>query len=128
MNFIISYGVYPFDLMVSIGEDTETVKKRLSKTNLSRLDIEQTDVYEIVGKGRTVMFSNGATLLRLPHLPETPFEFGVLSHEIFHCVHFLFEKIGIKLSMDSDEAFAYMVGYITSEIFHRAKLTIPCNP
>ncbi len=57
---------------------------------------------------------------RLRRMPDTPVEFGYLQHEIFHYVTFLLDRLGITFCLEtSDEAFAYLVGYITTEIYKK---------
>ena len=41
----------------------------------------------------------------------------MLHLEIFHCVIFIFDKIGIKLSYKTDEIYAYLIQYITKQIY-----------
>jgi hypothetical protein len=81
---------------------------------------EGIEVYSVNGKsGRTVMFKSGHFLIRMPVVPSTCGEYGTLAHEIFHCVEFLMERIGMRLTVDSDEAYAYLIGYLTTEIYKR---------
>lgn len=41
---------------------------------------------------------------------------GIIAHEAFHAATFILCPIDIKLSWESDEAFAYLIGYIVNEI------------
>lgn len=43
-------------------------------------------------------------------------------HECFHAISYTLRSRGIKLTDDSDEAFAYAIGFLTSEIFDNLKL------
>ena len=45
-------------------------------------------------------------------------DYGVLSHEIFHVIDMNLRSKGITLSDDSDEVYAYHMGYFTREIYH----------
>lgn len=56
------------------------------------------------------------SLLWLPKLPITIMEYGTLVHEIEHYVFYLFDHIGMEHTEASDEAYAYMLGYIFREI------------
>lgn len=42
---------------------------------------------------------------------------GTLSHEIFHIVEMMFDRIGIPLSIDTSEAYAYAIEYVTKRIY-----------
>ena len=61
----------------------------------------------------THKLSTGAILIRFKDDIDNP---GIIAHEAFHAVIFLFEKIGIKFSYDSEEAYAYLIEYLTNEI------------
>ena len=118
MNFIINLEVYPFDVMVSIGETDEAVVKHLVKKGVPLTECNK-HLIEINGKGRSLMFPTGQSLLRLPKKPETNFEMAVLQHEIFHIVQFVMHKVGITLSDDSDEAYAYLIQFLTLKIYNK---------
>jgi hypothetical protein len=71
-------------------------------------------------RGRTWHnITGGQTIIRIPKKPETPQEIGTLSHEIFHGVDFIFRRIGISLSDNSNEAYAYLIGYVTEQFFNK---------
>ncbi len=120
LNFIISLEVYPFQLMVSMGETDEDLHKKLNRYNLDETDIENTLFPSAATAGRFVQFSCGAYLIRKRVIPSTPKDFGNLQHEIFHVVATLMERIGQKLIVQtSDESYAYLVGFITEKIYSK---------
>lgn len=119
LNHIIELVVYPYDVMVSFGQTDEELKEVLSTYKLDEHDIDKAmfGSNETV-QGRAVAFSNNASLIRLRHYPVTSKDYGNLAHEIFHCATFVMERVGIKFDLNvSDEAYAYLVGYLTKEIY-----------
>ena len=125
LNFIVPLIVYPFDIMVSFGETNEEIDKHLSKYNLTAGDVQLATFTSETVQGRSVMFSSNQSLIRLRHLPKEPKHFGDLQHEIFHCVSFIMWKIGMPLEIQkSDEAYAYLVGYVTNEIYKKLKIKV----
>lgn len=119
-NFIIPLVVYPFDVMISIGETNEDIDKRFKKYNLTAEDISLATFTSHTVQGRTVMFSSNQTLIRLRNFPKSPVDYGNLQHEIFHAVTFVMDRIGMVLKVEeSDEAYAYLIGYLTREIYKR---------
>jgi hypothetical protein len=71
-------------------------------------------------QGRAVIFECGATIIRLWNYPTYPEDFGSLAHEIFHAVSFVMYKIGQTLEIRvSDESYAYLIGYLTKEIYKK---------
>jgi hypothetical protein len=122
LNFILPLKIYPFDILVSFGETNEQIDKVLNKYNLTEDDVNLATITSRTVQGRTVMFSTNQTMIRLKKYPVTPTDYGDLQHEIFHAVTFVLDRIGMKLVvLESDEAYAYMVGYITTEIYKRIK-------
>ena len=119
-NFIIPLVVYPFDVMVSIGQTDQELKKILKKHGVNTKS--GLWKYGKNGVGRAVVFETNQTLIRLPRVPKTPKELGSLNHEIFHAVTFIMHRIGMKLIVcKSDEAYAYLIGYLTEQILIRIK-------
>lgn len=114
INFIISYVIYPFDCMFSFGETDDQLFKLLRKKGIS--DPEECKIH---GNARCVMFAGGQTVVRLKSIPKMPHEFGWLQHEIFHAVEFLLNRIGVELCRQSDEAYCYLIEYLTKEVYKR---------
>ena len=113
-GFIIEYQIYPFALYVSFGQEDAEVVKQLKKQG-----VRTPDDFKVLGNGRCIMYSEGATMIRMHTIPKSPSAYGILQHEIFHAVDFLFNRIGIKLDESSNEAYAYLIEYLTKEIYKR---------
>jgi hypothetical protein len=110
--FVVPHAGYPFDVMVAIGATDEEVFRALDKKLADPLTAEQRDLLVMRGRGRTVMLLPcGQAVLRLVDT-----EPGTLAHEVFHVVHYLMDHVGIRLSFDSHEAFAYAIGNLTARI------------
>lgn len=117
-NFIIPLVVYPFDVMLSIAETDGQLKNRLYNLGISELDINLSMFESDTTKGRAIMFDTNQTLIRLRNYPNTSADYGVLHHEVFHCVSFIMEKVGMKFKIGvSDEAYSYLIQYLTTEIY-----------
>ena len=121
--FIIKLGVYPFDVMVSIDETDETILKRLIKYGITKEESgELLNLAETV-RGRCVMLPSNQTVIRLKTLPKKYDMMSVISHEVFHATSFILSKIGMKMELFvSDEAYAYMIGFLTTKIYKKLKI------
>jgi hypothetical protein len=42
---------------------------------------------------------------------------GVIAHEVMHAVHEILTTIGMKLSNDSEEAYAYLTGWLIDKVY-----------
>jgi len=126
LNFVIPLVIYPFDIMVSIGETDEAFQKALRRhmpPNCLR-DLETDPGILNLGNttdGRTVNFPTGhQTVIRLKHYPDVVRWQGILSHEIFHACSFILWRMGIPLEIEkTDEIYAYTIDYVTTEIYKR---------
>lgn len=113
-------------ILFSIGESDKSFKEYVVSVLPDDYYIDFKDD-EICGfteshRGRTWHhLIGGQTIVRLPKRPVTPVEFGTLSHEIFHAVDYIFRRIGMKLGADSDEAYAYLIGYVTEQFWKEIK-------
>lgn len=120
LNFIVPLVVYPFDVMVSVGETNEQIDKHFKKYNLTAEDVSLATITSPTVKGRTVMLSTNQTLIRITEMPKTSRDYANLQHEIFHAVTFVMDRIGMKLVlMESDEAYAYLISYLTEKIYQK---------
>lgn len=114
--FIIPLVVYPFDVMVSIGEEDKILQNRLKRMGV---DLEGESLERLPNQeGRCVMFKSNQTLIRLYKKPVSNIDYGYLQHEIFHAVDFILMRVGVKLCYKSCEAYAYLVQYLTTQIYN----------
>jgi hypothetical protein len=122
LNFIIHYQLYPFDVMISLGESDAILFPKLKK-HLPESDWPEIEDMKLkpTGRGRMVMFSSGATAIRIRDYPVSAEHFGHLQHEIFHAVEFLMERIGVKHSYECGETYAYAIQYLTEKIYEKLK-------
>lgn len=114
--FIIDLVIYPFDLMISIGETDDQLIKRFKKLNI---EFDDELKFEENGRGRTGLLESGQGIIRLKKHPRTNEDYGTLQHEIFHYVQFLMDRFKMPLNMDTCEAYAYLIGYLTTEIYKK---------
>lgn len=115
---LIKNSIYPYDILVSVSTYNELIKyiEKDRKYVLSEVEKEK---LEMDGVGRTVMLRGGQTIIRLESAKTSlGIDIADLTHEIEHAVFFIFERIGIKHSIDSDEAFAYYQAYIMREVLN----------
>lgn len=111
--FVVSWQIFPFDVLVCLGNPKKEILKWINRTKY-KLSEGEVEAITITGMGRTIILRGGQTILWLKNYPKAGS--GTLAHEIFHAVEMVTDRMGIKLSQDSDETFAYMVQYLTNEI------------
>ncbi len=119
-GFVVNLQVYPFDILVWFGS-TDSMGKWLKKY-LAKEDVEALLSHEF-RKGKCAMLPTGQTVLWLPRVPQDAGDMATLSHEIFHAVCFILDKIGMRLDDSSEEAYAYLIQYVSKQIYQK----IPFN-
>ena len=102
--------------MLFVVGTKEELKSSLEK-HLNKEDAE--DAYNVmvsdiddITLGRSAYLNSGQTALWVSN----PGDKGTLAHEIFHIACYITEKVGISLCHESDEAYAYLIGYITNKV------------
>ena len=115
---IIDYRVYPFEVLVSFHDTFQELESVL-KNKLPGDIHDGIDLFKTTNLAKTVMLSNGTTCIWFtPKLRKGGlWSHGVISHEVFHAVDMLLTKIGMTLTNESDEAYAYLIQYLTNEIY-----------
>jgi hypothetical protein len=121
-NFTMMVPIYPVDLMVSVAETDDQLVKAVNKWLSEESD--KVILTEAIRNTRMephgiVYELDGAVILRMYKLIKTPEDHGYLAHEIFHVVEKLAFHIGLKHCEKSSEAFAYLISYLTTEIYKK---------
>lgn len=47
------------------------------------------------------------------------YDISCIAHEAFHLTYSILTQVGVKLTKESEEAFAYLISYLTNEIAER---------
>jgi hypothetical protein len=108
---VIPIDVYGHDIVVSIGQSDEDLYEEI-KENISKkkFDKKMTNQKSIA---TTFKLKTGCILIRFKDDIDNP---GIVAHEAFHAIVYLFEKIGIEYAYESEEAYAYSLEYLTNQI------------
>jgi hypothetical protein len=108
---VIPLEVFGHDIIVSIGQSDEDLYEEI-KENISKkkFDKKMTNQKSIA---TTFKLKTGCILIRFKDDINDP---GIVAHEAFHAIVYLFEKIGIDFAYESEEAYAYTLEYLTNQI------------
>lgn len=124
INIIIPLHIYPFDIMVSINEDYDKFAKAVIKKWGKKIldNFKKQETLLTPGAGITALFtseSQRACMIKIDGFANTAQCRGTLTHEIFHVAEFVLRTCGLKVSKNSHEAYAYLIGYITEKIYEK---------
>ncbi len=113
---LIKRTIFPFDILFIVAPDKEVFRYIERKKNYT-LNDEEREKLIIRGTGRTVRLRGGQVVMRLvPAKTKIGIDLSDLVHEISHAVFFVLDHVGVKITDDSDEVFAYYQAYVIREI------------
>lgn len=113
---LIHLDVFYRDLLVVWGCWKDTREALLVFHDEERVS-EIMDGFETWSKGRTVYSQEHNSFFAwIPEKPKTAQDIGFLIHELFHSTYAVMLNIGIPLSDDTEEAYAYTMGYLTEKV------------
>ena len=117
-NFKIEPTIYPYPIYVSYKD-----KKGLFELfKNDHKEITQKEIDSITNAlkgeylGKAVELQSGTMILFFNTKNSS-----TIAHEVFHTVYAIFKNVHIPLSNDSEEAWAYYIGYLTQEILTKFK-------
>jgi hypothetical protein len=110
---VIPLEVYGHDVVVSIGQTDEDLYEQI-KENISKKDFKK-HMAKQTAIATTHKLRTGGILIRFSDNIDNP---GIVAHEAFHAIVFLFKKIGISFCYESEEAYAYTLEYLTNQILN----------
>lgn len=115
--FLIKRETFDFDVLVCLGTERKDIINFANKRFKSAFTSDDLEKLEMRGCGLTVQLYSKAFVLWLKKFPTTLKDFGYLTHEIFHTSDLMLRQAGMVLSDDSDEAWAYQIGWLTKKIY-----------
>lgn len=122
-HFVVNCDTYPFDIFCFFGPSTEKFNKTLGKyLKAGIIDKDEHDHiinYDLTNttEGSFVMSPTSFCVLYCKNLPDSIENLAILNHEIYHIVTEILTKVGIVLTRESTEAFAYLTQYLSEEIY-----------
>lgn len=112
---VISIDIYNIDILFVVSSKEEL--KQVIRKHLDKKEAE--DAYNVMIRnigdntlGRSASLNSGQIVLWVKNADDK----GTIAHEIFHIACYIMERSGISLCHESDEAYAYLIGYITNKV------------
>jgi hypothetical protein len=119
MQFVISLPVYLTEIMVSVDQQEDELKDFLKEQGIT--------TEKDHGKGSVAITTSFGSWKHLIRIQTKKLDRcfltleSVIAHEAFHATTFIMKACGIGFCNKSDEAFAYLLGYIVGEIHKKIK-------
>lgn len=105
------------DVLVKLGICSKDYSKKLSVPIVE--DIKQQT------SATTIYYSEyGITVIKIYDKNLNTFEFlGIIAHEIYHAVSFILNNAGMVYNDSSEEAYSYLMEYLTTEFYKNVSST-----
>lgn len=102
-------------LWIVWGESESSLRHALHKE-----DDDYVPAYKMdsTTEAMAVTTPKGHVVLRFKEEPMDP---GIISHECFHAAFGILDRIGVRLSDDSEEALAYLLDWIVTQVYEAKK-------
>lgn len=112
---MIDTVIYPIQVMFSLNQKKKDLDVDVKKFFGSKFVSERYRCYNRGG----ITYYDGAKVYIVIRNPKTNYDLAnSIAHEVQHCVRFILEtKCGMPMTKDNDEAYAYLAGYITEQIY-----------
>lgn len=112
---MIDVPIYRADICFSLCQTEEEIKLLLKKFTFKNKDFEIGDL------GRAIRLDDaGPYLIWVKNYPSTITDLTVLLHEIHHITNMILWDRGLELTKDSEEAFTYLLEFITKEALQKS--------
>lgn len=116
--FKVTVDIYPLVLAVIVNATNEESYKTLVKLNVDEKCARAMDLSDTEA-GKANIFDRSLGVIRITRKLNTPEFHATLNHELFHIVIEFLKDMGIILDDNSEEAYAYLIGYLTTEIYKK---------
>jgi hypothetical protein len=112
----ISIPLYRTYTFIVINMSDEELEEKLEQFIPSKKEIKEIVKDSRVDKGYQAMtaYADGYSIVRYNHIKDIQ-DLNIIAHESFHVTCCIMRYVDIPLSEDSEEAFAYLLGYITEQ-------------
>jgi hypothetical protein len=115
--FIIEVPVWNIDFYCSVGQTDKEFEKSLKKvvSNSAPVHWEMPDRCA----AKVILDTHGDPFCIRLRSTKSVFNKGSVTHEVVHAVSRILRNRGVVLCDESEEAFTFLAGYITREIYKR---------
>lgn len=112
-KFNFELGIFPQRLYVYIGDDMELIEKAIVRDSGET----QKAVHKQVRGGYAgLTFTYKGGFIGIIFREGFQLNLGIVAHESFHAVEYLYQRVGIPYCEHTSESYAYMLEFIVNKI------------
>lgn len=121
MEILIQIPIYKTALLIYFGDRDgllKAVKKHGGKAQRKEIEAMLPDESEVTD-GSTYLTKDRSVTIHLPSTPTTPRDVAVLNHELSHATNYILMSVGMQHTEETEEAYTYLLEYITLKATER---------
>lgn len=124
-SFEIQLELYHIQLLICINEPVDEIERILDDSGIEKTEYSMMldDFEKSNYSARTRQFTCGKIMIRFCDLELNPRGHSIISHEIFHVVSLSLEWVGIQHNEYTEEAYAYLLGWMVKEFYEKLDLS-----
>lgn len=121
--FPVQIPLYRSEVIFMYGDDYKMFAQWVKEDNLEDSKLLLKDLKSLKKRqksysGTYFVGDSGRRLIHVKKQDTLPSFMNILSHEIYHTVYHILQHVGIPPSDTSEEAYAYLTGYLTEQILN----------
>lgn len=128
LRFFVTVPLYDIQLLFMCGYDQQAAANIAQNSGFS----DEVAGWLLEGSGYAGYTLNDTqshkVLVHLPEFPTTPDQYGTVTHELFHATEMILHKVGISYSAKSSEAYAYVIGFLSAQVFESLWEAVHAKP
>lgn len=118
-HFLVKNDIYPFDILVSINETAEKVKRTLKRFQIKPEDCDFIKEFT-TQKAATYRLPANQVVIRFKTVPNKHEFMAIVAHESLHAAVFILQSVGMTFDTEiSEEAYAYLTQFIAYKIYQK---------
>jgi hypothetical protein len=127
---LINLEIYNAEMFISVNQDNEDLVLALIESGIvPSLESPNLQMYmnpfisaKVTTLGSTAIYENGVIGIKLNHFYfDDNDNMATLVHELSHAAMYTFDRIGMPHNSDTDEAYSYLIGFLTKKFFENMR-------
>lgn len=121
ISFVVNLHIYPYKVLFAFNQTDEDVYSQLRKLRVGKKEIGDSHIIDKSSGIAVTYTTSQRALIRMNKMPKENYYKGTLAHEIDHVANDILNAIGMYRTNASEEAYTYLIGYITSQAYAKLR-------
>lgn len=118
--FNFTLHIYPYNVLCFFDCDLDKVYATLKRGGVELISRDSV-ILDNTCDGRVAFCHSPHVIASFKFYPTKPYHHGLIAHEVLHITNHILNRVGMKYSEQSEEAYTYLAQYITEKIYEHLK-------